>query len=263
MKKFMTLSALLLAAVLVSGCYTTGLSLRESGNFNYSNFIYGLYGDKTSVSEKDKKIERPIRLAVAQVGESAPHKAVIEKLENEKYLVSKIVPLPAGGSEPNYYSNNDNKNNIEEFEKRMIKMRQLAKDLEADYIFLFGGSADIGATPNFFQFFDITLIGGFIVPSNKIEAEGRASGVLIDVETGKVLFLVSSDAKMSSYVPTYILQGEQDQVLVKVRNELVTKLVDEFVEKLKGYFRPEVAPVEKKNFLTQIKNRIFVNRNTS
>lgn len=233
MKKFMKFSAFVLVTVLISGCYTTGLSLRESGSFNYSNFIYGLYGNETSVSEKDKKIERPIRLAVAQVGENVPQKIILEKLEGEQYLISKVVPLPVGGNEPNYYNNKDNKNEIEEFEKRTVKMRQLAKDLNADYIFLFGGSADIGATPNLFQFLDITIIGGFILPSNKIEAEGRASGALINVETGKVIFLVSSDAKVSSYAPTYILDGEQNQVLVKVRDGLVTKLADEFIQKLR------------------------------
>jgi len=188
------IKALLMAVMVlgVSGCYGTGLSLREKGSMNYSNFIYGLYGKDFVSSQPVKRIHKPIKLAVAQVGENTPPATMLEKLKKESHAISKVVVLPAGGDESNPYYSSDKKPDSESFEKKMEKMRQLAKDLDTDYIFLFGGSADIGETQSWLGFWDITLIGAFIIPSHDIIAEGRATGALIDVESGRPVFAVNA-----------------------------------------------------------------------
>lgn len=234
MRKLMSLLMIVLLAVAISGCYTTGLSLRERGNFNYSNFIYGLYGKDTTSTKEIKKVNLPIRVAVAQVGENAPPKLLLDKLESERYLVSKVTVIPAGGSEPNYYSNNDKKPDLETFEERMTKMRRLAKDLDTDYIFLIGGSTDIGETQSWMGFWDITILGAFIIPSHRITAEGRASGALIDVDTGRVLFVVSSEKNIKEYATTGSVDGRQNEIMAKVRDGLVDTLADEFIHKVKS-----------------------------
>lgn len=218
--------------ILLSGCNTTGLSMRERGSFNYSNLIYGLY-DKDNTAEKEtKKIRRPIKLAVAQVGENTPPQIVIKQLKDNRHLFSKVMPLPVGGDMPQNYYGNEKQNNPAEFEEKMHKMRRLSKDLGVDYIFLFGGSADYGATPSWLQFFDLTIVGAFVLPSNKIDAEGRAAGALIDVATGQVLLIVNSEAKKEASAPTAMVDGIQEKVVVKLRDELVTSLSKEFIEKM-------------------------------
>ena len=231
MKRQINLIFWAVLAIAVSGCYTTGLSMRETGQFNYSNLIYGLY-DESDSAAKQEVLDKPIKLAVAQVGENAPPVAMLNALAEQKYLISKVSVIPAGGSETNY-GNNQNNTNKEEFNKRMVKMRKLAKDLGANYIFLFGGSADYGYTANWLQFFDITLVGGYILPSNKITAEGRAAGALISVETGRVVFLVNSEAKKQARSATFTVDSRQEEVVVKLRDDLVVSLADEFIEKLK------------------------------
>ena len=235
MKKGLGLFLILGMMFLVSGCYTTGLSTRETGGFNYSNFVYGLYDDQSQTKDVIKSIKRPIKLAVAQVGESAPPKSVLEKFTQERSLISKVMELPAGGAESNYYNNNQNQNNIQEMEKRMQKMRQLAKDLGADYLFLFGGSADVGEAQSWLGFFDITMIGMFVIPSQKIMAEGKAAGALIDVETGRVVFTVNAQSNLDQNATTYNLYGKRDETLIKLRDTLVETLTEQFFQKLRTF----------------------------
>ncbi len=231
MKKNINLILLGFIMVLLSGCNTTGLSMRERGSFNYSNFIYGLYDKENAVEKEKKNVNKPIKLAVAQVGENTPSQTVIDQLMDERHLFSKVVSLPVGGAEPQYYGNEKTDNTVK-FEEKMVRMRRLAKDLDVDYIFLFGGSADYGSTPNWLQMFDLTIVGGFILPSNKINAEGRAAGALIDVATGQVILIVNSEAKKQESVPTFMVDGQQEKVVVKLRDDLVTSLTKEFVEKM-------------------------------
>lgn len=233
MKRILSLILVVLIVGVASGCYTTGLSTRERGAFNYSNLIYGLYDSEINSAKEIKPVKRPIKLAVAQVGETTPQDLLVEKLETQRHLVSQVVPLPIGGNINNYsYNNQENKDDVGELEKKMGKMRRLAKDLGADYIFLVGGSADYGTTANWLSFFDITIIGGFILPSNKISVDARASGALIEVESGRVIFMVNSETKLEEHVPTYTSMGREDIVLGKARDQLITDLADKFVEKL-------------------------------
>ena len=111
-------------------------------------------------------------------------------------------------------------------------MRRLAKDLGTDYIFLFGGSADYGTSVSWIQILDLSIVGGFIIPSNTIKAEGRAVGALIDVQTGKVLFMVNAEARKKGYAPTYTAADTQEEVVVKLRDELVDDITRNLIERL-------------------------------
>ena len=122
MKKNAYLTALLFAVFVMTGCTGTGLSLRERGSFNYSNFVYGLYDKEGAPKSEKRNVNRPIKLAVAQVGENAPPQSLIDKLRGEHNLFSQVIPLPAGGTEPQYYGNEKNYNTAE-FEEKMVKMR--------------------------------------------------------------------------------------------------------------------------------------------
>lgn len=231
MKKIINSLIIGLFAIIISGCQTSGLSLRETGEFNYSNFIYGLYDGNRDSQEPVSKLQKPIKLAVVQIGENTPPRKVVDRLKEENNIISYVVTLPSGGEEPRYY-NNENTVDLKKFDQRMDRMRRLAKDLGVDYIYLFGGSVDIGSIQSWLGFFDITIIGGFICPSYKVVAEGRASGALIDVNSSRVVFIVSSEAKKSTRASSYTVEGQEDEVLIDVRDELIRLLTERFVEKL-------------------------------
>lgn len=216
--------------IFFSGCVSTGLSARETGMYNYSNFIYGLYGEPSQSTNDAKPIKLPMKLAVAQVGESAPPRSMLAELSGRSLLIAEAIPLPAGGPLPGYYGQKPE--DQESFEKKMEKMRSLAQDLGADHIFLFGGNADLSDKQGWLGFWDMTVVGMFVVPSHRLETQGRASGALIDVGTGKVLTVVSSQKDLAAYATTCSLDGRRDEVLLEVRDALSDGLAKELTRKL-------------------------------
>ena len=234
MKRIKNMTILIIMVFMISGCYSTGLSLRESGQFNYSNFVYALYGDKPVAREDDSRMSKPIALAVAQVGEHTPPKEMLDILREERGLIASVQTIPAGGPEPDRYGRNENDIKKSDVEDQMSRMRHLARDLGADYLFIFGGSVDYGHKPNILSILDITIVGAYIFPSVKHMADGRASGALVDVHNGRVLLVTDAQTDVSKITPSYLdySQGE-DQVLAKVRREIALELADKFIEKLK------------------------------
>src|ERR1039457_3462780 len=94
-------SLIALAAVcLIAGCETTGLSPREHSGADYPNYILALPSKPSP--DAVKKVVTPIRLAVAQVGEAAPPKQMLDKLQNENGLVLSVVGLPLPGDATAY-----------------------------------------------------------------------------------------------------------------------------------------------------------------
>lgn len=232
MRKLTQSFALFCLVIFSSGCLTTGLSVREKGSLNYTNFLYGLYENAEISEAAVRAVKKPIKLAVAQVGEAAPPDMMLDRLDQNSGLISKTVVIPAGGNETSSYSNSTNPD-TEEFKKRMDTMRRIAKDMGADYIFLFGGSIDYGSHATPWQFFDLTIIGGFILPGVVTEAEGRITGSLIDVQSGRMIFTVNADARQKKHSPTYLSDyNGDDRILAGLRDELVHLLTEKFLDKL-------------------------------
>jgi len=231
MRKYFNSLIVGMIVFLLSGCQTTGLSLRERDGFNYSNFLYSAYGQSKDSGVARTALRSPIKLSVAQIGEETPPAVFLEKIQNEASLIAKVQPLPAAGYAPDRAA----KPEVEQLaiETMIFKMKMLAKDLGTDYLFIYGGSADYGSNPNFWSFLDMTLVGMYVFPSVDHVAEGKVSGALIDVESGKVLFVVSAQSKMSASAPSYgSYYGYQNPVLPKLRDDLVKKIADQLIQKL-------------------------------
>jgi hypothetical protein len=226
MKNLARIIVVLFLLVFLSGCYSTGLSVREKGSLNYSNFVYGLYNNSSADENNLKKIDFPISLGVAQIGEAKAPKLFIDKLKENSLLITKIVSMPSGAG-------------YEESEEGSKKMRSLAQDLGVDYIFIFGGSADFRSTQNWTGVFDITIIGGFIFPSNAVTIEGKTSGALVDAKSGRVILIVDEEGTLKESVATYKLQsfncsgGYADEMFAKLRDDLVLGLSEKLINKLR------------------------------
>ncbi|MCD4781742.1 MAG: hypothetical protein K8S27_14530 [Candidatus Omnitrophica bacterium] len=227
-----------ISGITLSGCYTTGLSIRETGAMNLTNYVYSMYDGKSDTRQKTHYIKKPIKLAVAQVGEVAPQNTVIEKLSQQRQLIYSVTTVPSGEVTSHSQSNGGNGPDRSEVAVVMKKMCYLANDQGADYLFIFGGSTDFKTTPNFLQFFDITLIGAYIIPGTQHDAEGRASGALIDVRSGKVVFMANASASVSKRTPSYLNYDDRNNaVFMELRNALVDKLSDDFIDKLSTFNR--------------------------
>lgn len=221
--------------LMLSGCYTTGLSSREQGNFHYSNFIYNLYDPDFSSKEKSVDPQCPLKLAIAQVGENTPQSSIMATLKNQKDLISEVWGIPAlGRIDPSGRRMSEAEE--KEIREMVKKMCSLARDLGAEYLFVYGGSADYGSESNFLSFFDITLIGAYILPSIKHKAEGRASGAMIDLKTESVIFTAGSEARVSKTMPSYFeYYSGSEKILPELRDILVDRLTDDFLVRLKDF----------------------------
>jgi len=228
MKILIKLGFALLTISWLAGCETTGLSPGERAGVNYPNYILSL---EPRQAHSPAKLVPPIRLAVAQVGENSPSKKMLDKLENQAGLIVSVVGLPLpGDSETGYY--NRNQPAPVDYATQVKSLCSLAQSAGADYVFLFGGNVDSWQKDNFLTVFNITIVGGFILPTTKIEMEGKAAGTLIDTATVEPVVFVSTDTEASKMVPNYLIQGKVEDMRAQLRDELVSKLTDELIKKI-------------------------------
>jgi hypothetical protein len=230
--KMITQSVMAAAVCLLAGCETTGLSSRERAGASYPNYILSLQPGGTNAPAQKPVV--PIRLAVAQVGESAPPETMLDQLTAQPTLVASVVALPLPGEPENYSNYNYNRANHpgEDYAALVKSICSLAHAAGADYVFLFGGNIDSWQENNSLSVFDITLIGGVILPGSKINLEGKGAGVLIESATGKPVLFVSTEAKKSASSPDMLAEGKTTGLRTQVRDELVRQLTGELLKKL-------------------------------
>src|SRR5580765_4635237 len=104
------LLSLALLTLLLAGCGTSGLSRHEVAGSSYPNYILNLPTTNSPASRPP--LARPIRLAVAQVGESAPSRILLNKLESHPDSIASVIGLPApADTEHRYYAPRDKSQN--------------------------------------------------------------------------------------------------------------------------------------------------------
>jgi hypothetical protein len=222
--------------VLVSGCESTGLSPRESHN-HYPAAITGLYRYHHHDGPAPRVMRLPLRLAVAQLGEVAPPDSLVKMLEAEPTVIASVFPVPIPGSSASRdgWGRRHEKPDLSELEANLRGAINLARDLKAEYLFVFGGAIDSYTKANALVVFDLTLIGGCIVPSHTVYSEGKISGVLVDTMSERATFIVSTDYRKRGGAPTLLAEGALQDQTVEVRDELVTRLGREFLGKLRQF----------------------------
>lgn len=239
MKRIMTITGLLIGVMMVSGCYTTGMSSRETGQFQYSNFVYGLYTGRSSAGEQAPvDLKKPIQLAVAQIGEACPPVSFLDELKSQDHIIKKVIAIPASGPENGnnrYYRRSDDETDQQEVQDQMDRMCRLARDLGAGYLYIFGGSVDYTKESNPLSVLDLTIIGGFIFPSVDHYAEGRISGALIDLKTRRVVLTTEANDTLEKSTPSYFQtydNGSGDLVIAQLRKKLIAAAANDLREKL-------------------------------
>lgn len=230
MKKIIQSVIAVVAVCLLAGCETTGLSPRESSGASYANYILSLQSGGTNAPVQ--KPVTPIRLAVAQAGESAPPETMLDQLAGQHTLVALVVALPLPGELENYNYNNRANNPNELYAARVKSVCNLARAAGANYVFLFGGTVDSWRKNNPLSVFDITLVGGAILPGGEINVEGTGAGALIETATGEPVLFASVDAKKTAGSPDYLAAGKTNEMRAQVRDELIAKLTGELLKKL-------------------------------
>jgi hypothetical protein len=232
MKKTFLLTAIIPAVLLMTGCDTTGLSVREQHN-SYAAMINSVYRE-TPNGATNKPLTRPMRLAVAQIGEVAPDTSLVAALGKDPALVREVIPVPMPGDTVGNYGYNyaDGKANTpENLSAQVQSARNLSRDSGAEYLLLVGGSIDSFDTENVLAVFDLTIVGGYLVPASKIHMNGKAAAALVDVESGRVVFMVNSQLRQSKSTPDFFSTQKRNEMSVEMREQILKVLAGDVLEK--------------------------------
>ena len=222
--------------LLFVGCYSTGLSPREVGGLTYSDLVYGLNSGK-SEAKIPPKMTYPIKLAVAQVGEISPPEQLLKELRSYPELISEVIEVPLPGENPNqgYYNrNNDEAGKRQDvFHERVNTMLTLSKQLGAEKVLMIGGHIDSRTISSPFEILDIAIVPAFILPSKKVKIDAKASGALIDVNSGAVVFIVSTTSSDSGITPSAYVGQKCESLSIAQLSVLSKQMADKFVEQLR------------------------------
>ena len=223
----MQFTVTLAALVCTTGCETANLSRREQANVSYPSYILNLR-PRPSLGAPPK-LTTPLRLAVVQVGELAPPKAMLDQLQSDRSLVAAVVGLPS------WIETRGQSNNTEVVAGQVQAVCQLAQSVGAGHVFVFGGNMGSWSDANALRLFDLTLVGAALLPSTKIIAEGKAAGTLIDTANCEPVVLASVDAKRSVHSPTQLTDGKSETLRAALRDELTAALAGELLRMLGGH----------------------------
>lgn len=235
--------------ILCPGCVENGLSVRETpGHRDFSRYAMSLYETPPGDAGPRRPLVLPARIAVAQVGEVTPPAAMLEALRKDKQAFAIVQSVPATpevadqwiaprsstapGQQPPAPDDG--------VKSQAAHMLRYARDIGADYLFLFGGTIDHATTGTGLSLADVTIVGAFTVPSKRISAEGRASGILIDARSGRVVLAVGASHSDSRLAPTAAQESDELKLLTGVRDELTKQLAEQL--KARAHEMAETKP---------------------
>lgn len=261
--EFRSRTALLAAAAVgvaaLVGCTSSGLSHREVRGQDFATYAFSMYDPSQFTEPADattgpaaarQPVATPARIAVAQVGEVAPPDLMVEKLRQDQSAFASVQPMPAvvdtAPHAPPYHAPQYHASSAAAQERprdystqqaareHAQRMRRYARDVGAQYLFLYGGTLDRATTGTGARIADVTIIGAFIVPSQKLEATATASGSLIDVETGRAVLSVSAQARQERMAASAEVQKKELELLTSLRAEVIGELAAQLAEQIKA-----------------------------
>ena len=226
--------AAMAVAGLITGCATTGFSVRERSGVTYPDYIVNLPATGTNVPARPLVL--PLRLAVVQVGEAAPPASLLNQLAARTDLVGAVSGLPLPGDAVNNEYNSGRPRGADgSYATRIAAVCRLAKATGADYVFIVGGNVDSWQQNNSLSLLDATIIAGALLPGTQIHVEGRAAGALVEADSGRPVFFVNAETKDAAGSPDMLANGKLAAMTAAARAELADKLGAALVARLAAH----------------------------
>lgn len=248
----LTISSFCLSLLVwISGCATTGLSVRETPG-DFSAIALSLHdvanagSPATPPAGPPKPASFPVRLAVAQLGEIAPPEDMLAALREQRDTFVDVQAVPsaitnynvgfirAGRVGRDYSVNDAMEDRRQAIRQHVDSMRAFARDGSADYLLLFGGTVDHATTSTPLSIFDLTIVGAFIIPSKQIMAEGRAGATLIDVQTGRSVMTFNAQAKGDRMAATASRDHSELKLVRSLCDDLTRDLAKQITQRIRS-----------------------------
>ena len=240
----------------LTGCATSGLSVRETPG-DFSAIALSLHdvanaaGPAAQPAVPAKPASFPVRIAVAQLGEIAPPEDMLAVLRERRETFIDVQAVPSAMTNYNighvysrrgggqHYSTADAmEDRRQAIRQHVDSMRAFARDGNADYLLLFGGTVDHATTSTPWSIFDLTIVGAFIVPSKQIMAEGRAGATLIDVRTGRSVMTFNAQAKGDRLAATASRDHSELKLVRSLRDDLTRDLAKQLAQRIRHLSDP-------------------------
>jgi hypothetical protein len=221
-----------LSLAALAGCESSGLSPREAGSRNFSSSLHALYDVPLPAGEsRPAQLTLPTKLAVVQIGEAAPPPAFLDALRAEPGLFTRVEGLSgASGVTAHQGYRADSTITAESQARRDVeRMQQIARDMGMDHLLLVGGTIDQFTKENGLGLLDLTIVGAFVVPSKQVEAEAKASGALVDLDSGRVALVASAGTSKGRLASTATQDAGKVDVLRAARDEVLEKLAADVI----------------------------------
>src|SRR4051812_25274956 len=237
-------AALPLAAL--AGCSSDGMSSREDSGRDFSSYLYSLDTPINATADaRPGRLVLPARVAVAQIGEVAPPTRFLDTLRGHGDLFARVEAISGAAGVGRDRSPADCKDGTNSAEERarmeMGRMQRVAREMGMDHLLLIGGTLDQATKENGLAILDLTIVGAFVVPSKQVDAEAKASGALIDLESGRVVLFASADASRARLASTATRGAGEVDVIREARQEVLDKLAGQVIQQCQQRARGEVA----------------------
>jgi hypothetical protein len=116
-----------------------------------------------------------------------------------------------------------------------------------DYLLIVGATMDSQAHSTSLSGLNLTVIGAFVVPAERLTTQGQASSALIDLRTDRVVFTTSASAGDLTQAPAIAKDGAQDHQVRAVRDAVYQQLGERFVEDCRHRAFPKIPSIKKEN----------------
>jgi len=209
-----------LAITLINqGCQRRGLS----GPGKTTTLGYDLTKLK-SKKIRQKPLKLPFHLVVAQAGALQPDSRLLNELKRFKKLYRVISFLPAAPELRNF-----GKEVAQRDPEELIK---LAEGLGGDLLFLVGGKIETQSARTPISVLDLTVIGHYLIPSNKIKTKGSVMAAVIDIADRKLIMTVEEGIEKSKISPSVSRHSNTDELNDKTIGRLLQSIAIKFSNRL-------------------------------
>jgi len=185
-----------------------------------------------------------MNIAVAEVGELAPPPVVLDELRKEPALCRRVEGIP-GIANGDYLTSPYNvhdypvaspngKDDALVAAAAMRRMLRMARDMGMDHLMLFGATVDSDVHATGLSAFDLTIIGAYIIPSRDITGQARASAVLIDLRTSRIVLSASTEANKNRFVSAADEEVGEDHLVKQLRDEAFGTLGSQMIARAKA-----------------------------
>jgi rhombotail lipoprotein len=228
-------AAAVLPLAALAGCSYDSPSAREDTGRDFSSYLYSIDTPiNASPEARPGRLVLPAKLAVAQIGEVAPPSRFLEALRGHADVFERVEAISGAAGVGYDRRPVDCKDGVSPAEERarleMARMQRVAREMGMGHLLLIGGTIDQATKENGLGILDATIVGAFVVPSKQVDAQARASGALIDLESGRVVLFASADASRSRLASTATEGAGEIDVVRDARDEVMSKLAGQLIQ---------------------------------